>query len=173
MEKCLSICVTLRSVALVFIGCVLGSAMARSEYIPNTMIGHWFERRELSPECGVDPSEIEIVRSGNKVQVGGRSGDWTCTWSEARILSRTVEPVRILSDLLREGGGSGRRGGEMIIFSFKSQCERADYGKYPSGLTVVTHIRRQKSYSPYDEEMYIGSVSDAYDGLYRRCKTRR
>ena len=157
MEKCLSICVTLRSVALVFIGCVLGSAMARSEDIPNTMIGHWFERRELSPECGVDPSEIEIVRSGNK----------------ARILSRTVEPVRILSDLLREGGGSGRRGGEMIIFSFKSQCERADYGKYPSGLTVVTHIRRQKSYSPYDEEMYIGSVSDAYDGLYRRCKTRR
>jgi hypothetical protein len=67
-------------------------------------MGKWFESAGPDPEgrkCDVDENEIEIVRSGNRVQVAGRSGDWVCTWSEGRILSRTVERDA-LPDMLRE-----------------------------------------------------------------------
>jgi hypothetical protein len=117
---------------------------AYSDDLPPTIFGTWFEATGVENECSKEASELDIARNRRAIQVSGRSGDWVCTWSDGRVTARIHSITESSS-------------GEMIILSFKSQCERIDDRKYPAGTTVVTYVQRQRSEGEPDEEIYIGS----------------
>jgi hypothetical protein len=144
--------------ALAIISSLLGPSIALSDDLPRALVGRWFEVVGPGSECSDDGSQIEIVRTDTKLQVGGRSGDWICTWSEGRMISRTTERSSF--------------GGGVTVFAVKSECERVDDCKYPIGATVLTHVLRKHASTQIDEQLYIGSVTDAYNGLYGRCRNK-
>jgi hypothetical protein len=86
------------------------------------------------------------------------------------------------ADGIRDGASDDARepadrrqgsGGEMVILSVKSQCERIDDRKYPSGTSAVVYVRRQNAPRGSEQELFIGSLTDAYAGFYRRCESKR
>jgi hypothetical protein len=130
----------------------IASSAAQSADLSHGFFGRWFEAIGIGDDCSDDRSQIEIVPADGKIQVSSGSGDWMCTWSAGRTLSRI----------------SNQTNGAITVFSVKSQCERVDDRKYPVGASVITYVRRKHARA-HPEELYIGSVNDAFQGLYHRC----
>jgi hypothetical protein len=130
--------------------------MAHSDDLPTRIFGTWYEPTGVEGECRSEILEIVRTRSGD-IQVSGRSGDWVCTWRDGRIISRVID--RSVAS------------GQLTVIFFKSQCEQIDDRKYPPGSTVLTYVQRQGSEGKIgEEELFIGSVKDAYSGFYKRCR---
>jgi hypothetical protein len=136
----------------------LSVSTAWSDELPRKLLGIWSEPASGDNKCGDET--LEITKARGKNEVTGRSGDWVCSWTGARMVAGEGFTSRIT------GATS-----QFVAYSVKTQCEKVDEGKDNSGIAIIVYIPPSNT-NDTTEELYIHSAADAYPGGYRRCKKR-